>query len=163
MSYVKYNHHGRNVWVREDLKGEHIGHCLCYKCDNFKPNCSDNCHIAQAVYENCVEFGLVTPVWECPNFSCKSGWKYRRTVKVNSNKFAALIRNRQNAELWAKYSVIANLISIDDYMSFSEIMTAYDYYLARFSNYEEKLSNAEITTGLEKLVAAGFIESQNNY
>lgn len=30
--FVKYNHHGKEVWVREDLKGTHREHCLCFNC-----------------------------------------------------------------------------------------------------------------------------------
>lgn len=26
-----------------------------------------NCEIANAVFENCAKFGIVTPVWECPS------------------------------------------------------------------------------------------------
>jgi hypothetical protein len=65
---VKYTHHGREVFVRADLKGNHREHCLCFSCFNFKPGDSDNCPVAQQVYKTCVDFNLVTPVWECPQF-----------------------------------------------------------------------------------------------
>ncbi len=68
MSYIRYNHHGNDVVVREDLQGKHREHCMCYDCDNFHPDTEFNCHIAQQVYDTCVEFGLVTPVWECGCF-----------------------------------------------------------------------------------------------
>ena len=36
MSIVKYKHHGVNVSVREDLKGKHREHCLCWICLEIK-------------------------------------------------------------------------------------------------------------------------------
>lgn len=68
MSYLEYEHHGRQVKVRADLKDRHREHCLCYVCVKFKPKLSTNCPIAQATYEHCVRFGITTPVWECPEF-----------------------------------------------------------------------------------------------
>lgn len=66
---IKYNHHGNEVWVRADLQGLHRDYCLCYGCEFFNPDDrSKNCAIANAVYQNCVEYGIVTPMWECPNF-----------------------------------------------------------------------------------------------
>jgi len=67
-SYTKYVHHGKVVFVRKDLKGLHQKFCLCYQCARFKPGQPDNCEIAQAVFGNCVKFGIVTPLWECPVF-----------------------------------------------------------------------------------------------
>lgn len=70
MNIENYEHHGKKVFVREDLKGKHREHCLCYSgCTWFRPGREDNCPIAKAVYRNCVEFGIVTPMWECPVFS----------------------------------------------------------------------------------------------
>ena len=69
MKYEAYEHHGTMVWVRPELKGRHQEHCLCYACASFKPVKKDNCPIAQATYENCVKFGITTPMWECPDFN----------------------------------------------------------------------------------------------
>jgi len=69
--YVRYTHHGpQKVWVREDLKGKHRDMCLCHApCGRFHPdNRSKNCKIANAIFKNCVDFNLVTPVLECPAF-----------------------------------------------------------------------------------------------
>lgn len=68
--YEQYDHHGKLVWVNKALKGQHGAYCLCYKpCKLFKPeNPAQNCKIANAVYQNCVQFGIVTPMWECPAF-----------------------------------------------------------------------------------------------
>ena len=64
-----YSHHGRTVAVKEELKGRHREHCLCFSgCKFFKPGQPDHCEIAQATYENCVKFGTTTPMWECPKF-----------------------------------------------------------------------------------------------
>ena len=66
---VRYVHHGQVVSVREDLKGTHREHCLCFQCANFKPDDAlHNCPIAQDTYMNCVKHGVVTPVFECPKF-----------------------------------------------------------------------------------------------
>lgn len=67
---TKYEHHGELVLVNEPLKGRHRDLCLCHKkCVHFKPGQEDNCKIAAAVYKNCVDFGITTPMWECPKFS----------------------------------------------------------------------------------------------
>jgi len=72
VSYEVYEHHGRLVRVRADLRGRHREMCLCYDCLKFRPDScraeGPNCPIAQAIYENCVRFGVTTPVFECPEF-----------------------------------------------------------------------------------------------
>jgi hypothetical protein len=66
---MKYEHHGKEVFVMSHLKGKHREHCLCFQnCKYFKPNTQENCKIAQAVFENCVKFGTITPMWECPEY-----------------------------------------------------------------------------------------------
>jgi hypothetical protein len=72
MKIVKYEHHGSEVSVREDLKGKHREHCLCFSCSKFTPeNREENCPIANQVFDTCVKYDLVTPVWECPEFEEK--------------------------------------------------------------------------------------------
>lgn len=67
---TSYVHHGQRVSVQYHLQGKHRAHCLCFQgCQRFKPGQPDNCEIAQATYENCVKFGTVTPVYECPKFA----------------------------------------------------------------------------------------------
>jgi hypothetical protein len=68
MKTVKYNHHGQEVSVFAELKGQHRDHCLCMVCDKFKPGTEDHCPIAKDTYENCVKHGLCTPMFECPKF-----------------------------------------------------------------------------------------------
>jgi len=66
---VRYEHHGVNVAVREDLKGRHWEHCLCHSC--AKLNLQDrqsSCPIANALYALCVLTGCTTPVFECPKY-----------------------------------------------------------------------------------------------
>lgn len=72
-AYVKYEHHGEEVWVRADLKGKHREHCLCYQCARFYPGSHHNCWMAQELYEldQCAD--MVTPVWECAEFEFKEG------------------------------------------------------------------------------------------
>jgi hypothetical protein len=64
----KYTHHGAEVFVDSELKGQHRAHCLCYRCANFHPGKTENCAIAQKLYQICVDFDLVTPVYECPAY-----------------------------------------------------------------------------------------------
>lgn len=66
----KYEHHGTEVSVVTSVKQSHRLHCLCWlKCKKFKPeDRANNCPIANAVYENCTKFNLVTPVYECPEY-----------------------------------------------------------------------------------------------
>ena len=67
--YEQYEHHGTEVWVREDLKGKHREHCLCYSCEEFVPdNPALNCPIANENYALCRKHRLVLPVWECAMF-----------------------------------------------------------------------------------------------
>lgn len=69
---IKYVHHGVEVNVLESLKGKHKEHCLCFKgCKHFKPNQTDNCKIAQELFEFDVKHGMTTPVWECPKYEKK--------------------------------------------------------------------------------------------
>jgi hypothetical protein len=66
---IQYEHHGVIVKVLDSMKGKHREFCLCHcACKYFKPGSSENCEIAQAVFENCIKFGIVTPMWECPKY-----------------------------------------------------------------------------------------------
>ena len=69
--FEQYEHHGELVWVRANMKGMHRAFCLCFSCEKFHPgdpNDSNNCPIAKQVYATCVDRGIVSPVWECPEF-----------------------------------------------------------------------------------------------
>lgn len=75
---VEYEHTHTNgdvtkVFVKEELKGTHREHCLCYECGSlmnpdgtFKREGA--CPIAKELYQFVVRNGLVTPVFECPKF-----------------------------------------------------------------------------------------------
>ena len=90
-NFVQYNHHGIDVVVREDLKGTHREHCLCHApCGKFEPSAGNEdvldvvqgslrdifdyiegkvehgCARATLLYAFCREFGMTTPVFECP-------------------------------------------------------------------------------------------------
>jgi hypothetical protein len=72
MEFVQYKHHGKKVFVREELKGHHKEFCLCYRCKTFEEfDPSKNCPTANMVYAMCVKYNLVLPVWECPKFKEK--------------------------------------------------------------------------------------------
>ena len=67
--FERYVHHGEgSVWVRADLRGRHRDHCLCFDCKRFHPGEAGNCPVAQTIYQNCLNYDLETPVWECPRF-----------------------------------------------------------------------------------------------
>lgn len=68
-TYELYTHHDKTVWADVTLKGKHREHCLCFNCTEFNPNDREsNCKIANLLYTVCVNFNLVTPVYECPHF-----------------------------------------------------------------------------------------------
>lgn len=70
--FEQYVHYGKKVWVRNDLKGKHREYCLCWHCKRFNPNeVRKNCSIAKTLYDLCVHYNLVTPVWECKKFESK--------------------------------------------------------------------------------------------
>lgn len=73
---TKYLHHGNEVYVDEKLKGRHREHCLCWQgCARFKldgPR-SENCFIANAIFQIDKNFGVTTPVFECPEFEPNTG------------------------------------------------------------------------------------------
>jgi len=77
MVYQMYEHEFSNgnkalVFVREDLKGKHREHCLCYNCNKFKPEKKrGHCKLAKKLFDFCVKNNMVTPVWECPAFDAK--------------------------------------------------------------------------------------------
>jgi hypothetical protein len=70
--FEQYEHFGKSVWVRKKLRGKHRKHCLCFSCSKFKPGMPEtNCHIANLNYALCLQCNLVTPVYECIEFSEK--------------------------------------------------------------------------------------------
>ena len=72
MVFVKYNHHGKDVWVEWKLMGKHREHCLCFQCILLDiEDREKNCSIANQVFDLCVKENLVLPVWECPKFKSK--------------------------------------------------------------------------------------------
>jgi len=83
VKYIQYKHHGKTVWVREDLMGKHREHCMCYKCEKFHPNEPNNCPIAQELYSFCVRHDMTTPVWECPEFEEVS---YERAIEQDNKQ-----------------------------------------------------------------------------
>ena len=64
---IHYKHHGVNVAVYENLKGQHREHCLCYSCAYFEPG-ENNCPKANLLFAFNIIAGMTTPVWECQTF-----------------------------------------------------------------------------------------------
>ena len=84
---IKYEHYGKKVYVDEDLLGKHREHCLCWKCKIFKPESRiENCRIANLNYAICLLTGIVSPVWECPDFEETSGRENRDERNKGSQK-----------------------------------------------------------------------------
>jgi len=74
MGVVRYWHNGREMHVREDLKGLHAAHNLCFMCARFRPEAPDvHCGIAMRLREFCRRHGVVAPVWECSHFVERNG------------------------------------------------------------------------------------------
>jgi hypothetical protein len=70
--FIRYEHHGVPMKVREDLKGKHKDYCLCYSCEHFNPtDRHKNCPIANNLFAFNKTYGVVTPVWECVQFKEK--------------------------------------------------------------------------------------------
>jgi len=93
--FKKYEHHGRDVWVREDLQGQHRDHCLCFTCERFEPGWSVRgvfrCLRAKILYLFCIVFGMTTPVYECPKWvpigysiGAWRGWGVPEAVRLES-------------------------------------------------------------------------------
>ena len=67
MNIIRYEHHGNLVSVQEHLRGKHKEHCLCFQgCVHFCPDTTENCPIAQELFEFDIRHACVTPMWECP-------------------------------------------------------------------------------------------------
>lgn len=70
MKTEQYEHHGALVVVVSEVKGKHREHCLCYSCSSFTPeDRSICCPMANELYAFCVANSMVTPVYECPQFT----------------------------------------------------------------------------------------------
>lgn len=66
---IEYEHHGLMMSVRNNLRGLHREHCLCWICDRFVPeNRKKNCIIANKLFDFDIGHNVVTPVWECAMF-----------------------------------------------------------------------------------------------
>ncbi len=68
MKTERYEHHGVTTTVVSEVKGKHRNHCLCFSCEKFEPINGVDCPIAKTVYATCIDYNLVTPVYECPSF-----------------------------------------------------------------------------------------------
>lgn len=96
---IKYQHwfgEGKSSinYVMICLKGKHKEHCLCHSdCRKFKPNTSENCPIAQATFENCAKFNIVTPMYECPEYKGKT---ILDRVKESLSKAENVLRSLAN-------------------------------------------------------------------
>jgi len=65
---LSYVHHGKTMYVRQDLKGHHKDYCLCYSCEKMTPGKPDHCLVAQGLYDYDCKHGVTTPVFECSLF-----------------------------------------------------------------------------------------------
>ncbi len=65
-------HYGEQVWVNPTTESLRRTECLCLNCDNLKPGRSDNCHMAKAFYQVCVEENVALAVTRCRLWKPKS-------------------------------------------------------------------------------------------
>jgi len=70
MKIEKFFHH-RDTWGFQELRGKHREVCLCWSCKKFRPEHSDNCFIAESVFNLNKTHGITTPVLECSVFERK--------------------------------------------------------------------------------------------
>jgi hypothetical protein len=68
----KEMHYGQEVWVNPTTESIRKEECLCLNCGNLKPGQPDNCHIAQAFYQVCVQDNVALAVTRCPLWRPKS-------------------------------------------------------------------------------------------
>lgn len=63
--------YGRVVWISPLLEELRHAECLCWNCTKLKPAQSNNCPIAQSLFDICVKHDVATPVTRCPEFEAK--------------------------------------------------------------------------------------------
>ena len=64
-------HYGVGVWVNPITEALRKTECLCLNCKNLKPG-PDNCAIAQALYQICVQENVALVVTRCPVWKSKA-------------------------------------------------------------------------------------------
>lgn len=64
-------HYGKTVWVNPTTETLRKTECLCLNCSNLKPDQSDNCHIAQSLFQICVLENIAMAITRCPMFQQK--------------------------------------------------------------------------------------------
>lgn len=68
----KEKHYGHEVWVNPLTESIRKEECLCFNCDNLKPEKSDNCSIAQSLYKICLEKNVAMIITRCPAWKPKN-------------------------------------------------------------------------------------------
>jgi len=89
MGFVRYEHSGQDMAVRDGMANKHREHCLCYDCPRFIPGVEDvdnvsiyqqlskslvvpighnGCNIARLLFMLRKRFGIIIPVWGCSHF-----------------------------------------------------------------------------------------------
>lgn len=69
---IKDIYFGQEVYVNPTTESLRESECLCLNCGNLKPGQSDNCHIAQALYQICVKENVAFPITRCPIWKPKA-------------------------------------------------------------------------------------------
>lgn len=59
-------YYGQKVWVNPTTESIRKEECLCLNCGSLKPGQSDNCPIAQSLYEVCVDRNVAIAITRCP-------------------------------------------------------------------------------------------------
>ena len=64
-------HHGTKVWVNPTTETVRRSECLCWNCENLKPDQPDNCAKAEALYQIIKREDLVLIITRCPAWQPK--------------------------------------------------------------------------------------------
>lgn len=61
-------HYGAKVWVNPTTEAMRKTECLCWNCDNLKPDKPDSCAIAEALFQIIKRENLALTITRCPDW-----------------------------------------------------------------------------------------------
>lgn len=65
-------HYNKQVWVNPTTESIRRSECLCWNCDNLKPDRPGNCPKASALFKVITKENLALIVTRCPDWKPKS-------------------------------------------------------------------------------------------
>ena len=64
---IRVHKYGHDCWETQAMDTLRKEHCMCLFCERLKPNQSDNCEIAQFLFDNvCKKYGNAFIMTRCP-------------------------------------------------------------------------------------------------